>query len=125
MKAFIIYHLPAIVYAILIIVLSSIPQTGMPRWEILKYDKAIHFLEYAIFAFLTYRSFAYLLRSFRLRFAIYSAIFVVSLFALIDELYQSRVPGRQSDVYDAMVDILGAAFVIGLLAVRQKRLSKV
>ena len=51
------YHTPAIAYAALIIVVSSIESLSAPQIDWLSTDKLAHVVEYALFAFLFYRSF--------------------------------------------------------------------
>ena len=56
LAAFFRYHLPLILYGGLILFVSSIPNLHPPRVSWLPFDKVAHFLEYAVFAFLAYRS---------------------------------------------------------------------
>ncbi|MCP4703480.1 MAG: hypothetical protein GY865_02630, partial [candidate division Zixibacteria bacterium] len=56
MKIFFLYHFPAIVYALAIFLLSSVPGMNMPEYGFLMADKLLHFLEYALFAVLIFRS---------------------------------------------------------------------
>ena len=100
MKRFSKYHLPAILYAALILVLSSLPGLGVPQIKIVALDKVIHFIEYAIFAVLIYRSFSNLSDKLQGRIVVFFSMLFVVLFALFDELYQSYIPGRQSDPFD-------------------------
>lgn len=121
LKKFLVYHLPAIGYAALIIALSSIPELNRSQLKILRFDKVVHFFEYAVFAFLIYRSFSNLTQRLRDKYVILLSILVVVLFSMFDEIYQSYVPGRQSDPVDMIFDILGASCIIILLSFRKKR----
>ena len=77
--------------------------------------------EYAIFAFLTFRSISHISSNIRLRSSLlYSAAFL-SVFALLDESYQRLIPGRHMDFLDVAVDIIGALLVLSLLGLRQRR----
>ena len=108
-------HLPTLLYATLIIFLSSIPGDEQPQLEILKFDKVIHLAEYAIFAWLVYRSLLQLLSADRKRLAsILSFLFIVA-FAFFDETFQGSVPGRVSDIFDSLADILGGTIIIVFL----------
>jgi VanZ family protein len=121
MKRFVRYHLPAILYAALIICLSSIPDLGKPQLAVLSIDKLLHFGEYAIFAILIFRSFSNVSSRLGSRYVIYLSLLFIALFALFDELYQGYVPGRDPDVLDLLFDILGAALIIALMYIRGRR----
>lgn len=124
MKRFLIYHLPAILYGGLIIYVSSIPNLNRPDFSLFKYDKLIHFLEYAIFAFLICRSFFQLIPHRKYKYVTYLSLLFLTLFALFDEFFQSRIPGRESDILDVFSDILGGFLLVVILHIRhRKRLS--
>ncbi len=84
-------------------------------------DKLLHFAEYAIFAVLIYRSMADLFRRHRLAYIFWVSLAIVMVFAAIDEYYQSYIPGRDSDPFDLLIDITGAALILFLLWYRKKR----
>jgi VanZ family protein len=97
-----------------ILAVSSIPAHSMPRApELWRWDKLIHALEYALATTLFYRALE-LSRPARDRrsliFRVLLCVLLYSGFGVLDELYQSTVPGRDSSVYDVMADILGACF---------------
>jgi VanZ family protein len=121
MRKFLIYHLPTILYAALIIYVSSIPNLRPPNISLFKYDKLIHFLEYAVFAFLIYRSFRHLASPQKLKYVPYFSVLFLAIFALIDESFQSRIPGRHSDIFDAVSDILGGILLILILHLWSRR----
>ena len=88
-------------YAGLILVVSGVPGSNLPGVVDFVSDKALHFGEYGLLGLLgvwAYRShrgvFKYLL------------LFGVG-FAGLDELWQSQVPGRQSEVADFLADVAG------------------
>ncbi|MEE8576992.1 MAG: VanZ family protein [candidate division Zixibacteria bacterium] len=118
---FAIYHLPVILYGAAIIAVSSVPNLRSPELRLISLDKLAHFLEYALFAFITFRSFSNLKRKLPLDSAYLLTVFFVSLFAVLDEYYQSYVPGRQSDPADLLVDILGAILVASFFWLRLRR----
>ena len=120
-RRFLWYHLPAIICAAAIIVISSIPQLKAPDLRFPALDKLAHFVEYAVFAFLTFRSFSHISRKMTVsRTFLFSALFL-SLFALLDEIFQHFVSGRHSDVYDLIMDLFGALLVLIYLRVRPQR----
>lgn len=115
------YHLPVILYAAGIIVVSSMQDLRPPDLPVPSFDKIIHFLEYAIFALLTFRSFYHLGKEPNLRRAVLLTALFVSFFAFLDELYQRFVPGRHSDWRDFLVDIIGAYAVLLALGIFRQR----
>jgi len=117
------YHLPLILYAGLILAVSSIPNLHPPRLRWLPSDKVAHFCEYAILALLAFRSFSNIgARTPILRAALVSGLFL-SLFALLDETYQKMIPGRHFDLMDYAVDLLGGLLVLLILSFRRQRRS--
>ena len=121
MKIFFLYHFPAIIYALAIFLLSSIPGMNMPEYGFLVADKLLHFLEYALFAILIFRSFSQLFHNQKSHYVIIISSFFLILFALFDEYYQKYIPGRQSDVADVILDVLGASLILFLLWIAQYR----
>jgi VanZ family protein len=110
-RSFIIYQLPLYFYVVVIFVLSSIPPDSMPDIDtVWDFDKAVHFVEYAILGFLLFRA---LLSSGRVSARWSGVLAICCAIALggIDELYQS-LPGRNTSVYDWISDSLGAMVAI-------------
>ena len=124
MKTFFFYHFPAIIYAIAVFLLSSVPGMNIPEYGFLLADKLLHFLEYALFAILIFRSFSQLFRNQKLHYVIVVSSFFLILFALLDEYYQRYVPGRESDVADVILDVLGASLILFLLWLGQHRKNR-
>ena len=122
--SFIRHHLPAMLYGAIIVIVSSLPQVDAPELPFVGMDKLLHFVEYAIFAFLVYRSFSNIekLKSGAMS-ALISILFLIA-FAWGDEYHQKFVAGRSSDVFDTIADIIGALCVIALLSLRSRRQSK-
>ena len=109
LSIFLRFWLPVLGYITLIFAGSSISNLSGPSH--IKYlDKLAHFVEYGVLGLLVGRSFRHsgpgFLRTFWYGFAIIAAMIV----GFCDELYQSTVPGRTRDVYDFLVDVLGATF---------------
>ena len=123
-RRFLYYHLPMILYGGVIITISSIPDLHTPEVRDIAFDKAAHFAEYALFAFLTFRSFSNWDWMNRLgRGCIFAALFL-TLFAVFDEFYQSLIPGRFASVYDVLADLGGALLVLAFFEARRRRLSR-
>ena len=101
-------RLPALIWAALIFIASSIPRTPKLRVNIFSLDKMIHFVEFGIFGILLllffsgYRGFS--------RKSITVSLFVGVVWAALDEYHQFFVPGRNSSVYDFMADVAGIFF---------------
>jgi VanZ family protein len=123
MRKFLTYHLPLIVYAAMVLTLSSIPNLTGPKLRLVAFDKLAHFVEYAIFAFLAFRSFSRISPGIKTNFALLLSLLFLSLFALLDEIYQSFVPGRHMDPMDFLTDMFGAFLVLIFLWLRRRRLG--
>jgi len=120
-KWFVVYHLPVVAYAAIIIIVSSIPYLSVPKYDFILFDKVAHFAEYAVFAFLTFRSFSHISPKIDINRAFLLSALFLCVFALFDELYQYFVPGRHTDVYDLAGDILGSLLVLIFLRLRAKK----
>ncbi len=95
----------AILYGLVIIGLSSVPGENFPEAAWLAHDKMIHFGEYGLFS-------ALVARAVNTRVTAGGRIFLITfllagLFGMLDESYQSLIPGRDSSVYDWIADVTG------------------
>jgi VanZ family protein len=100
-----------LLYALLIIGLSSIPSRALPDYPWLTFDKLLHFTEYGILGLLVthaWRSCRSHLPRFSIRILLPS-----SLFAALDELYQMLIPGRLCSIQDWLADVAG--IIVGSL----------
>jgi VanZ family protein len=95
----------------LVFVLSSIPNVGEPRGDVLvPWDKVAHFCEYAALAFV----FAGAVRRQTAGRVPLVALLAVTaafgaLYGVTDELHQRFVPGRDPAVSDWLADVAGTA----------------
>ncbi len=119
-RTFMVFHVPMLLYASAIITVSSIPDLKGPELKLIAFDKVAHLLEYAIFAFLTFRSFANLIPNMKLGIAFGLSLFFLALFAALDEYYQRYVPGRVPDLKDYTFDMLGVVAVLALVWLWQR-----
>lgn len=110
-----------LLYGSAIITVSSIPDLTGPELRAIPFDKLAHFLEYAIFAFLAFRSFAQLVPRMHPNLALVLCLLFVTAFAGLDEYYQGYVPGRYTDVKDFATDLTGAILVSLLMWLRARR----
>ena len=99
----------AVGFAVMILAVSSIPATRMPKSPALwRWDKLVHAIEYAILATLVFRAFA--TRGISIAKTLAATALLCSLFGMLDETYQSTVPGRDSSHFDMLADSVGACF---------------
>ncbi len=122
-KSFIVYHLPLLLYAILIFIgssLHSIPQTFPFSIK----DKLLHAAEYFVLGALLTRSIMALFNGASRRAYLIWVGFIGILYAASDELHQYFVPGRSCDFTDWLADIVGlacGAAIIYIIAMRKKK----
>ncbi|MFQ6617420.1 MAG: VanZ family protein [Fidelibacterota bacterium] len=101
------YQIPAILYASLIFLLSSVPQNRIPESPVLSYDKLLHFLEFGILGYLLAIAFFHSgEKRISNNFFFLSAVTGI-LYAISDEFHQFFVPGRDSSIYDVLADSFG------------------
>jgi VanZ family protein len=98
--------LPVACYAALIFTVSSIPDLRPPV-TLTNGDKAAHFLEYGLFGLLLYRAIRLTWRHRKAVFPIVLTILIGLAVAVLDELYQGTVRGRQKSANDALADLIG------------------
>jgi len=122
--SFIKYHLPALLYAFGIIAVSTIPNLKISRVNLVGFDKIIHFLEYAIFAFLIFRSVYNISPKITIKLTMLISALFLSFFALSDEIVQHFIPGRHSELWDFVTDLGGSFIVLTLCGLWYKKRSK-
>jgi VanZ family protein len=101
--------LPALLWALLIFVLSSIPGHDFPSVSVPQADKMVHTLIYAVLGALAFRG----ARSSGLTRAPLAtaaiAVGLTILYGISDELHQSFTPNRTPDWHDVAADALGGS----------------
>ncbi len=113
MKHFILYQLPAIIWAAIIFILSSL--TALPHFmpAIIGFDKLEHMAAFFVLCFLSWRGFFYQLRFPYLKEkALVIAFTFTIIYGYLDELHQLYVPGRLFDYFDLAADVAGAILFI-------------
>ncbi len=93
----------AIGYAVLIMIVSSIPSGDFPVGMPLHLDKVAHAVEYAILALLVCRA----VRRPGQRALVLIALFC-TIYGIMDELHQHLIPGRFPSIWDAAADTAGS-----------------
>ena len=81
--------------------------------------KSAHFFEYAVLAFLAFRTFR-IFGNRRLRAAGFAFLLAAGV-AVLDEFQQSFNPVRTSSPFDVLIDLTGAAAAIALYALISRR----
>lgn len=106
------YRLPLLGFALLIIAGSSIPGQNLPIVFKLTPDKLIHTVEYFILGYLIVRWIfvEFPEKSNILKFSL--TLLLGGLFGIMDELYQSLIPGRFTDPFDWIMDFTGVCLSI-------------
>lgn len=107
MKAVFLYWAPLALYAGLVLFLSLLPDSGGPSYG---WDKANHFIAYAVMSFLFMRAASGDRLSIR---TAITAVLVVSLFGIGVEFLQSLTSTRKAEALDALANGLGAAIGVG------------
>ncbi|MDH7511635.1 MAG: VanZ family protein [Clostridiales bacterium] len=113
--------LPAAIYYSLIFFLSS-KDYDVPI-DIHPVDKAVHFIEFAILAFLLSLGF-FRASALSIRMKIIFSFLVTIGLGALDEFHQYFVPGREVELFDLLADALGAAagvFVFLIFYQKRKR----
>ena len=106
---------PAMLWAAVILAVSSIPYFSPPSMGFSFEDKIAHFGEYLVFGILLAFGFS------RQRWS-WGRVFLASaavsgVFGILDELHQLLIPGRQMDGLDMLSDIAGSICAAGLYVV--------
>jgi VanZ family protein len=98
--------LPAAAWLIVIFGLSSIPDQGPPRFDVVGLDKLAHLTEYAVLGFLVARAVS---PGRAAVWAVLAGLLAGVLIGSLDETYQRTVPGRDVDALDVVADAVGAS----------------
>ncbi len=111
-KMFLRYRFPAILWAVVIFIASSISHIKLPKIEFIAVDKVVHMGIFYVLAILLYRAFytPETKNIISMKRLVYSALLSM-VYGVLDEVHQLFVQGRQCDIYDMIADSLG-----GLLA---------
>jgi VanZ family protein len=112
---------PLLLMMMAILYLSSQTGGSLPR-QVQEYDKILHAVAYGILAAATLIAIQPLPLS---RFWLgLMAIFFCTIFGVLDELFQARIPGRVASGWDVLADAAGAATVVGIWWLSKLRNSR-
>ena len=122
LRHFLRYQLPAILWAVIIFVASSVPGTKLPGFFHLVNDKIIHASIFFLLGLLVYRALEPKVKpsSFDWR-RLVIAISAVILYGISDEFHQGFVPGRTVDVVDALADSAGGVLSALIIWFHERR----
>jgi len=123
---------PALVWALIILVLTGIPGTYIPEvktfWAWLSYDKLVHLFMFGTFSYLLLNGFREQYFNSRYRLYYVAGFVVLSMaYGLLTEVLQAHVfRGRDGNVYDFLADSAGAilGWVIFRLKYRKRNFSR-
>ena len=123
------FKLIALVYAVLIFIISSIPQIFPPSLGFQFEDKVYHFIEYSIFSFLLFLAFFEAKTDFFKKNVFLFSSLIGIAYAYSDEFHQRFVPGRSYDLYDFLADCLGIILIQTVLWIylgwKSRRIAKI
>ncbi len=117
-----IFRVLAVLYALLVITVSSLPNIRIPNLGITWSDKVAHFAQYAVFAFLVAGGWGRRVISRPLAENWRAAGFLIA-FAALDEIHQLWIPRRDASFWDWSADTLGIVlgFTVGLFLLHRRR----
>ncbi len=114
----------ALGYAILILIISSIPDLSPPQLGFQYQDKFYHFIEYAVFSIFLFFALLNSQKGFLRKKVLLISLLIGASFAVLDELHQKLIPGRQADIFDFVADFIGVALIqIGFWVYHRKKIS--
>lgn len=120
-RGFVSDQLPAILWALLIFVASSIPNVTLPDLKFAPSDKIIHTLAYAVLCGLIERAFARQTKFPRLAsWRLGVAVLLTIIYGVTDEFHQSFVPNRDASVLDLVADSLGGLLFVGYVVASRR-----
>jgi VanZ family protein len=124
-KRFLVYRLPAIFWAILLFIFSSIPSNSIPRLVIQAKDLVLHFAVYTVFGVLL--SHAVIEGPQRVSKGLALLVMAIGFsYGASDEFHQLFVPGRTCTFSDFLADCTGVLFGLFLyLVVLRKVFEKI
>jgi len=118
-------QLPAILWALLIFVASSIPDISLPNLQFMASDKAIHLIVYFVLCILLHRALSNQQRFPKLaKWSLACAVLFSILYGASDEIHQSFVPNRDASIYDLAADSIGTLLFLGYSVFRHRSGSK-
>jgi VanZ family protein len=122
-KSFFHWKLPALLWGVIILALTSYPKLKIPDIGFNAIDKVAHLCVYAVFGFLIIRAIIENQTNTSHR-DYFRTGFYGTAFSIFDELHQKYIPGRFCDVWDATADIIGIFLGMLIFYLTMKQLYK-
>lgn len=115
MKRFVTYQLPAILWMLVIFLLSSRQRVGVSEtyWVNFAIFKTLHVIEYAFLYAMVLRALASGTPVAKRKYMI--AFVLTVLYAISDEMHQTFVPTREGTLRDVIIDSIGAFSMMSIL----------
>lgn len=111
------YRILAVAWTTLIAVAYSIPTSGLPTEAMLQIDKAAHFAMFLGFGFLwmhaLHKRSAAADRKSTIPFRALALVGIGTALSILAEVYQSQLPHRSAEPYDAAANMLGLIVAVG------------
>jgi VanZ family protein len=82
--------------------------------------KSVHFLEYALLAFLLFRAFRGKDKGWHMKWILYAGIITIG-YSSLDEFFQTLIPSRTGELSDWIIDVAGAVFALCIITILKKR----
>lgn len=114
-----------LVYAILILIVSSIPNLKTPQLGFENQDKLYHFIEYSIFSVLLFFTLLNSNKNFLRKNVLLISILIGASFGILDELHQKFIPGRTADILDFTADFVGITIIQIVFWIYYRRKSRI
>ncbi len=103
------WRIAAVIYAILVVTVSSWGGASLPNVGEGDLDKILHLIQYAVLGFLAARGWGPQRQSDTAAWLTWLPGAVLLVFAAADEYHQKWIPGRYAEVGDWVSDVLGIA----------------
>ncbi len=119
------YLLPAILYSLLIFLISAMSNPPAPSFDLEWGDKINHAGAFGLMMLLAFRGLRWLYPDRRAGALALAGLLYCVLYGLTDEIHQSFVPNRQCDIFDLLADATGASLgVLFILATHRSGLGR-
>ena len=112
---------PGVAWALVIFIVSSIPELPTTNIGITFSDKLAHLAVFAVLGFLIAWPFCRIYRNYTKAFWI--SWILSGFYGILDEIHQLFVPGRYVEVLDMLADVIGALIGVGLFLLIDKKKS--
>ena len=107
----------ALLYTIVLAVLSLLSSDDLPDVEVEYVDKFAHTIAYALLCFIWYL----VLKYFKFSKALLVAAAIAIIYGIILEVLQGTLTeGRTLDLYDLLANCIGVGFISAILIIRNK-----